>query len=299
MPGLSRSDPFKSILQSNSFKYFLFLAPGLFVVLMLSLVPLSSMLLTSLRNTNLTRLQQARFIGLENYINMFQDSRFLESLRRQAIMSFAGVAFQVSVSLFLAILLNKLTGALRILRGIVTLPFVIPPVVVALIWLTLLTPMISPINAFLRETGLGDPEWLTIGWRAVISIIVADTWNNFPFSAIILISALQSISHDVYESADLDGANFMQKTFFITITMIRWAIVLCIMFRLIESLKAFPLIFILTFGGPGTATEVTNFYAYLQNFQFNRVGYSSAMAFTMFIITVILSIAVGKLIKDT
>ena len=282
-----------SYFKKNQY-YPLFLLPAIVSIFVLSIVPILGMFLTSLLDWNLASILGWKFIGIGNFLSMLKDHRFIGSLKTQAIISVATVSLQVGLGLGAGLLLNGMKGRAKMLRTVVIFPFVLPPVVVALTWLTLFTPAISPINAIIEALGFRGPEWLAIGWLAILSIVIADTWSNFPFVTIIILAALQSIPEELYEAASIDGASDYQKVTRITLPMIRWAIVLCSILRLIESLKAFPLIFIMTGGGPGTATEVTNFYAYLQAFQYSQIGYASALAFIVFLITFLLSLLINK-----
>ncbi len=289
----------KNNFRSDNMAYFLLLLPALTVVIILAVIPLISMIGASFFNWKLTSIDSPVYIGLDNFKNMFSDNRFIGSLFNQLVLSVGTVTSQIIMALIFSITFNALKGKLRSLQGVLLLPFVIPPVVAALAWLTIFTPTISPINAFLGLLGLGSPAWLSSAWGARFSIIIADTWNSFPFSAIILLSSLQGISQEIYEASDIDGATKAQKLFHLTLPLIRKSIIICCIFRLVDSLKSFPMIFIITGGGPGSATEVTNFYAYLQAFQYSNIGYASTIAFTVFIITIILSLLVGQLNKTS
>lgn len=283
----------KSSLSSRR-QYLGMLLPAMIFICVLSVVPIIGLFFTSFMELTLTRMDQAHFNGIDNFIRMFQDSRFLGSLQRQAVMSVMSVTLQLCIGLLFALVLSVFHGRMRILRSMIIIPFVIPPVVVGLIWLTIFTPSISPINAFIELFGAKGPSWLTTNWLAMLSIIIADTWNNFPFCSIVLLTALQNIPSEIFESVQLDGATTLQKLRYITLPLIKPSIVLCITLRLIESLKAFPLIFIMTMGGPGVSTEVTNFYAYLQAFQYNHIGYASAMGLFIFLVTIVLSVFITR-----
>jgi len=280
----------KVIKTSQDKSYALMLAPALIVLIILGIIPIASIFGTSLLKWELIAFNNPEFYGLGNFIDMFRDRRFLHSIGIQMIMSLGSVAVQLLAGLIVALIFKNLKGWTRIFRSIIVVPFVMPPVVVALMWLTIFTPSIGPINKFLETIGIAGPQWLSVGWLAVVAIIIADSWNSFPFSAILILSALQNVPEDLYEAARIDGANKWAQTRFITLPFISWSIVMSGVLRIIESFKAFPLIFILTGGGPGSSTEVTNFYAYLSAFQYGHLGYGSALSFTMFLLTVVMSV---------
>src|SRR5437016_5485335 len=170
-------------------------------------------------------------------------------------------------------------------RAILIVPMVLPPVVVALIWKILFTPDISILDWSLGLLGLPQPAWLADPKLALWAVIVADVWEWFPFVMLMLLAALQMLPSDPLEAARLDGASRWQVFRYVTVPLLKPAIVVATLFRLIDSVKAFPHIFIMTGGGPGTTTEVTNFYAYLQGFSYTYVGYSSAIIVVMLLAT--------------
>ncbi len=278
-----------SILTSEKRIFTAMFVPAFAALIILGIIPVVSIFVTSMLNWEIVTMDQAKFIWFDNFIQMFKDDRFFGSLGVQFFMSIASVTLQLLVGLLFALIFHRATGFVKAMRTVIVFPYVIPPVVVALIWLTLLTPSISPINALLESIGIPGPEWLTVDWLAVLSLIIADSWHGFPFSALILLAALQNIPVELYESAEVDGANRWQTTLHISLPSISWAIIFCAVIKIIESFKSFPLIFIMTGGGPGTSTEVTNFYAYLSAFQYGHLGYASALSFSMFVVTAILS----------
>lgn len=279
--------------------YFLMLLPAILCIVFTSIVPLFGMIGISFMNWNLASTIPPRFNGLDNYITMFQDARFLNSIKVQGILSFFILLVQLLLGLAGSIALNQISGKMKWVRGIVMAPFMIPAVVVALIWLTIFTPTLSPINSVLEALGLPSPSWLSSPSLSLMSIVIADTWNNLPFVILILLASLQGIPKDLYEAADVDGASKWKALLHITIPSLKPALILVGLIRLIESFKSFPLIYIMTGGGPGTSTEVTNVYAFVQGFQYSKIGYAGALAFLLFLITMIISFVMIYLEKDS
>lgn len=274
---------------NKSVTYFFMLLPAILCIIITAVVPMLGMLGISFMRWDLTSSIPARFNGFENYIAMFKDARFLNSMKVQAIISFFILIAQLLLGLIAAIALNNATGKMKWVRGIIMAPYMIPAVVVALIWLTIFTPTLSPINSLLGAMGLPSPSWLATPGLSITSIVIADTWNNLPFVVLILLASLQGIPKDLYEAAEVDGATKWKSLLFITLPALKPALVLVGLLRFIESLKSFPLIYIMTGGGPGVSTEVTNFYAFVQGFQYSKIGYASALAFFLFLITVVIS----------
>jgi multiple sugar transport system permease protein len=188
------------------------------------------------------------------------------------------VGFQLLLGLAAALLLNSRLRFLEAMRALFIIPMVLPPIVVAIMWKVLFTPDISVLNWVLGLLGLPQPAWLAHPQLALPAIIIADIWEWFPFTLLMLLAALQMIPAEPLEAARIDGAGAWQVFRYVVLPLLRPAIVITILFRLIESVKAFPLIFVMTGGGPGTVTEATNYYAFLQGFNYSLVGYSAAIS---------------------
>ena len=139
------------------------------------------------------------------------------------------------------------------------------------------------------------PSFLTTKNGALFAIVMADTWTNFPFTMLIILAALQGISPDLEEAAALDGASRIQSFFFVTLPLLIPAFLMVTLFRFIDSLKHFPMIFVMTKGGPGRSTQATNYYAYIQTFQNSNVAYGAAIAVTLFIVAAMISFYVARL----
>ena len=174
-------------------------------------------------------------------------------------------------------------------------PYAVPHVAVALIWLSLFTPTLSPVNAFFDVFGITVPSFLTSQNGALFAIILADTWTNFPFTMLIILAALQGISPDLDEAAALDGATRVKTFLYVTVPLLLPALLMVTLFRFIDSLKHFPMIYVMTKGGPGRSTQATNYYAYVQTFQNSNVAYGAAVAVLLFLMAALISFYVAKL----
>jgi multiple sugar transport system permease protein len=231
----------------------------------------------------------------QNYLGALADDRFTESVRTQIKLSVSTVVAQVLLGLGIALLLNGRSRLLRALRTVFLIPMVLPPIVAGLIWKVLYTPDISPLHRALAAVGLPVPSLITNPDTALWAIAFADTWEWFPFTMLIILAALQVVPNEPIEAARVDGAGSLQLFFHVVLPFIRPAIVIAALFRLIDSIKAFPLIYVLTSGGPGTATQVTNYYAFTQAFNFAYWGYASAIAVMLTVGTFVLSLIVTNL----
>jgi multiple sugar transport system permease protein len=232
---------------------------------------------------------------LRNYASALADERFTESVWIQLKLSMSTVIAQVLLGLGVALLLNRRSHLLSALRTVFLIPMVLPPIVAALIWKLLYTPNVSPFHRSLAALGMPVSSLITDPDTALWAIAFADTWEWFPFTMLIILAALQVVPAEPVEAAQVDGAGPLQLFWHVTLPFIQPAIVIAALFRLIDSIKAFPLIYVLTSGGPGTATQVTNYYAFTQAFNYAYWGYASAIAVMLTIGVFVLSWIISAL----
>ena len=273
-------------------RFFVFcVAPSLAVLALITLLPSLYLLATSFTPLNLTRPETQWDFSqpFESYGQLLSDSRLHNSVWVQVKLSFWTVVLQLLIGLGLALLLNMRTRLLEALRTVFLIPMVLPPIVVATIWKVIYTPDISPMHGIFRALGLNVPALITDPNWALTSIIIADTWEWFPFTMLMVLAGLQMMPQELLDAAKVDGATPWQLTRYITLPFITGVLLVAGLFRLIDSIKAFPLIFILTDGGPGNLTEVTNYYSYLQAFNFSYLGFSSAITVALLAATILLS----------
>jgi len=268
--------------------------PAIFAVGVFAIVPLAGMLALAFSDYHLIRGTDWEF-GFHNFAKLVSDRRLVNSIYVMAALSLFGVAAQVIIGTAVAVGLQKVVGRWRLGRVLFLLPYAVPHVAVALIWLSLFTPTLSPINAFFDTFGITVPAFLTSKNGAIFAIVVADTWTNFPFAMLIILAALQGISPDLDEAAALDGASRVKTFIYITLPLLLPALLMVTLFRFIDSLKHFPMIFVMTKGGPGRSTQATNFYAYLQTFQSSNVAYGASIAVLLFLVAAMISFYVARL----
>jgi multiple sugar transport system permease protein len=270
------------------------LAPSLIVLFAIAALPALYLLVVSLTPFQLVNPGSSTDFSapLRNYRLLPGDPRFVNSLFVQAKLSLWGVLLQVLFGMLLALLLHTPSRFVEIARTFFLIPMVLPPIVVAVIWKLIYTPDISPIYYAASLLHVTMPSLTSSVDFALTAIIIADTWEWLPFTFLMVLAALQTIPEEYSEAALVDGASRIQIFFYVTLPFITPILVISAMFRLIDSVKAFPLIFLLTGGGPGSVTEVTNYYAYLLAFDFNEIGYSSAVTIVMLMLVVAVSFGV-------
>jgi multiple sugar transport system permease protein len=276
------------------------LLPALFVLAAVTLGPTLYLIVTSLTPANPVHPHSLSDFSdpAGNYRALMVDARFLNSLWVQAQLSAATVALQLAIGLGVALLLNARSRFLETVRTAFMLPMVLPPIVVAVVWKLIFTPDISPMHRALADIGLPVHSLIANPGLALWAIVVADTWEWFPFTMLMVLAALQMVPGEPIDAARIDGAGRLALFRHILFPYIRPTLVVAGLFRLIDSIKAFPLIYVLTNGGPGTATEVTNYYAFVESFNFSYWGYGSAIATLMVAGVLLLSWAVGRLDHD-
>ena len=276
------------------------MAPSLLFLLVVAGLPTVFLLVTSLTPGALVNPGSLGDFSepLRNYKLLGSDERFVGSLGVQARLSVYTVVLQVLLGTGLALLVHSGQERWKSLRHLFVIPMVLPPIVVAVIWKLIYTPDISPIYQAARVLGVTLPALTTHVDFALWSIVIADTWEWFPFTMLMILAALQMIPDEPLEAARIDGAGRGQLFWYVILPYIRPALVVAAMFRLIDSIKAFPLIYVLTNGGPGTVTEVTNYYAFVQAFNFSSWGYASAIATMMVAGVFLLSWAISRLTPE-
>jgi multiple sugar transport system permease protein len=267
------------------------IAPSLVFLLLVAGLPTIFLLVTSLTPAALVTPGSLSDFSApwRNYQLLGGDERFVGSLGVQARLSLYSVLLQVLLGTGLALLVHSGQSRWQSLRHLFVIPMVLPPIVVAVIWKLIYTPDISPIYHAARALGIALPALTTHVDFALASIVLADTWEWAPFTFLMVLAALQNLPAEYVEAARMDGADAWRVFGHIVLPYIAPVLLVCTLFRLIDSIKAFPLIFLLTGGGPGSVTEVTNYYAYLVAFNFGELGYSSAITVVLLAATVLIS----------
>lgn len=265
-------------------------APAFVLLLVTTTAPLIFLAWNSLQQLDMSMPWLSGFAGLGNYLRLGEDPRFWNSLALTGIYTASTVVLQVIIGLSLAMLVLQIPRGQAMLRVAAILPIVLAPVVVGLFWRTLvLAPDVGLVDLVTRTLGLGSHNWLGDPQLALISVIAIHTWQWTPFAFLVLLATLATLPPDLYEAARLDRASAWQRFRFITLPLIRPALVLVVILRTMTALSAFAAIFAATGGGPGTATEILNLYAYRTSFTELNIGYGSALAMVLLAITLVIT----------
>jgi multiple sugar transport system permease protein len=263
-------------------------APALLTILLVALFPLVWTVWESLHLHDLRMPWLGQpFIGLDNYVEAFRDPRFWGALGHTAFFAVISVGLELLIGLWFALALNGAFGRRGLVRTAVLVPWAIPTVVSALLWRFMFEGQYGIANTALMKLGaLGEPlVWLVDPVLAWVPVILSDVWKTTPFVALLLLAGLQNIDSSLYEAARIDGASAWRQFRYVTLPLLKPAILVALIFRTLDAFRVFDLIYALTGGGPGTSTEpiaLYTFNALLQNLQF---GYGSALSVIVFLIT--------------
>ena len=276
-----------------------FLVPALAIIAVLTLLPMLFTIGLSTSSLAFTSTLPTRFVGTGNYVQLFSDARYIQSLWQSAVLIFAPVALQMIFGFLLALVMNERLPGLGWLPVIFVVPMFFPPVVMGLMWKVLFTPQLGGISYYVELLGIHMPPWLSDPTLAIAAIVIAAVWGWTPFAAVMFYTAIQSFPKDLYEAARVDGAGWLQSVRFVTLPLLKSTALVVLIFRIIEALAIFPIIFVMTSGGPAGATETVNYYSYIAGFTFLKVGYASAMILSFLaILVVVLAPATSFLLRS-
>jgi multiple sugar transport system permease protein len=289
-PARPEAEP-KASLTGNPRKFgWTLTAPGLLFLLLIGLFPTIYVFVIAF--TKYEPGSPMVFVGLNNFIRALTTPRFWHGLEVTASFAIIGVGIQLVLGFIMALSLQAVSPRVR--RAVTTLflvPFMMTPAVVATLWKLILHPTIGPLNYTLSLFGIKAPEWAASEF-ALPALVVADIWQWTPFMTILLLAGLQSLSRDVYEAAYMDGATGWRAFRDHTLPLMKPFIFLAVFLRFIDAFKLFDLVFIVTRGGPGDATESISFFTYTMGFKYFDLGLAAALS----ILQLIIIIAAGKLL---
>ncbi|HCD85498.1 MAG TPA: ABC transporter permease [Agrobacterium sp.] len=233
--------------------------------------------------------QEQSFIGFENYIRLASDLRFWESLWHTLIYTVLSVVAPLFLGTLAALVFDAQFPLRGFLRGVFVMPMMATPVAIALVWTMMFHPQLGVLNYLLSFIGIGPLEWIYNQSTVIPSLVLVETWQWTPLVMLIVLGGLAAVPREPYESAEIDGANAWQKFRYLTMPMIAPFLMIAVIIRSIDAVKSFDIIYAMTQGGPGTASETINIYLYNTAFAYYDIGYGSAMAVVFFIIIVALS----------
>ena len=273
---------------------FLFILPSLIGFTVFYAIPAVRGVTISFTDWDL--LTPAKSVGLENYARLLKDPVFWNSLKVTVYYVLLNIPIQTVLAMIIAVMMSRLTKSI-IIRSIIILPWLMPGVVVGLLWLWLLDPTLGIVNVALRELGIGTIPFLNLPKYAMPSIAMINIWQYVGYTALLLFAGLQSIPGSVYEAASIDGASEAQMFWKVTVPLLRPVLVFVLVTSVIGSFQIFDTVAITTKGGPVNATKVLNYYIYEQAFTRFNMGYATAISMVLFLILIFISMVQMRLMR--
>ena len=281
----------------NKNKFILFcILPSIIVLLIVVIFPMVGAINYSLQDKSL-RFLEGDYIGFQNYIDMFEDRRFINALKISLYWELITVIGSLLLAILVSIILFEYSNKnYRILLAIILImPIMLPKVSAGLIWRFMLSPVMGLVNAPLISLNLNPIEYLASPKLALFSVAFVDIWQWGLFFGVILLFLLETLPRDLIDAAKIDKVKKWQLHYFITFPMLKGSLITIALIKAIESLRSFDLIFTMTKGGPGITTETLDLYAYQQGIGLRgEISYASAMSVAMVIITIVIFTFIWK-----
>lgn len=263
--------------------HWIFPAPAVVAMVVLMAFPLGYTAYLSLHEWYASSVLGPEFIGLRNYVDLLtKDERFWPAFWRTIEFTVGSVILAIGLGLGVAHLLIRRFPGRGVARTLFLLPMIATPVAMALVWMTMMSPTIGVLNYFLRALGLPASAWVASPQAVIPSLLLVETWMWTPMIALILLAGLSSLPAEPFESALVDGANGWQIFWHVTLPLMRSTLVVAALFRTIDALKIFDIVYVMTEGGPGFASETLNLYVFQTSFKYLHLGYASALIVIFF-----------------
>jgi multiple sugar transport system permease protein len=288
--GPTDAGPDASISNARAWRppsYWPFVAPAMIVVLAVIIFPWAFTIWMSLHEWKIGA--PPTFVGLANYLRLPGDARFVESVWHTLVYTALSVALPVLLGTFAAVVFNARFPMRGFLRGLFILPMMATPVAIALVWTMMFHPQLGVLNYLLSLVNLPPQLWVFHPATVIPSLVLVETWQWTPLVMLIVLGGLAAIPAEPYESALIDGATAWQIFRYISLPLVAPFLFIAAMIRMIDAVKSFDIIFAITQGGPGTASETINLYLYSVAFVYYDVGYASAIVIVFFALIVALA----------
>ncbi|MBR0758225.1 sugar ABC transporter permease [Bradyrhizobium jicamae] len=267
--------------------YWPFVIPALVVVLAVIIFPWLFTIWMSLNEWKVG--SPTTFVGLANYLRLPNDPRFVEAVGHTLSYTVLSVVLPLILGTLSAVVFHQKFAARGFLRGVFIMPMMATPVAIALVWTMMFHPQLGVLNYLLSLVGIPPQLWVFNPNTVIPSLVLVETWQWTPLVMLIVLGGLAAIPTEPYESAQIDGATFWQMFRFITLPLIMPFLFIAGMIRMIDAVKSFDIIFAITQGGPGSASETINVYLYSVAFVYYDLGYGSAIAVVFFLLIVALA----------
>ncbi|MDA8217456.1 MAG: sugar ABC transporter permease [Dehalococcoidales bacterium] len=273
----------------------LFPAPAVLALVVVMIFPSIFNIYMSLHEWFATSMNEPKFIGLQNFTDLFlKDQNFVDSIWRTVYFTAIAVVVEMVLGLAIALLLNRELKGHKIIRTLFMLPMMATPTAMALIWVLMYNPTLGVLNYLLSLLGVPPQEWLSNLNYVIPALAIVDIWQYTPFVTLVLLAGLATVPVEPVESARIDGASAWQVLWHIILPLLRPTMMVAALFRIIDTLKTFDTIYVMTQGGPGRASQTMNLFAFQTAFEYFHVGYAAAVSISLIVLVFIVS---GALIR--
>lgn len=279
----------------RGYKY-LFLLPGLIVLVAIIIFPLLFTIRVSLSGWDVNQ-SNLNWIGDANYVRLISDDRFWRALARLGVMAVGTVLLQYVLGFALALLAWRDIRYKRFFRVLFLVPMMTTPVIMTVIWRTIFNESLGPLNDILSRIGLSTVPWITNETMAFVSVMIVEVWQWTPFMFLLLLAGLLSLPREPFLAAAIDGAGPIRTFLRVTFPAMAPISISALIIRLIEASKILDTVYVLTSGGPGTATETSSYYIYIRGLRDFQIGYAAALSVTYLVIMIVTLTIVAKLLS--
>jgi multiple sugar transport system permease protein len=272
----------------------IFPLPALLFVVSMMAFPIVYTVWTSFTGWSLSAGTPPDWVGLTNYVTVFADTRFRDAVARTVYFTALAMVVEVVLGVAIALLLNRDYPGKRVVDAVMLLPMMATPVAIAMVWLFMYEPSAGVINYVLREARLPAPLWIAGADSVIPALALVDVWQWTPMIVLISLAGLAGLPVEAYEAAEVDGASAVQTLRHITLPMLIPTVSVAALLRMIDALKTFDIIYAMTGGGPGFASETLNIYTYQQAFSYFSFGFASSVLVVFFAIVLGMSALVDS-----
>ena len=290
------STPQKKRIKRDTLIALLFIAPAFVALLIMRILPAISAFIESLNRTNVFTLEKT-FVGFENYIELFNNPEFINTIRVTLLFTLIVNPVQIFIEILLAILFTRKFPLNGVLRSIVIFPIAVPPAVSAVVWSAIYRPD-GLANAILDGAGIPEQEWIISPSQSLISIVILLSWIGCGYWMLFLIAGINDIPDEIYEAAKIDGAGFIRQTWSITFPLLRRPLVFVLVADTVSNFLIFAPVAILTNGGPEGSTSLLMFDIFTRAYSYGDVGKAAAAVFILIILMLIAVVGQFALLRN-
>lgn len=275
------------------------LMPAVVIMVVFVAYPVLSTIWSSFTNAKIQNLNP-EFVGMDNYVKAFKDPLVKSSLVFTVGFTVIATSLETVLGMMLALIMNRKFKGQGLVRAIILIPWAIPTIVSGMMWQFMFAEGYGIINQLLLKSGMIEASipWLTNARWSFLAIVIADTWKTSPYMSLMLLSGIQTIPVELYESASIDGANAWNKFRYITLPLLKPVLMVSLLFRTVQSFRIYDLICALTNGGPANSTQSLTMYTVKTYFNFGNTGYGAALAMLTFAVSMVIALLFADGMKE-